>query len=155
MSFTVPAPTPDSAEADIISSAFWPAIQPASIRSAQRIDNAILQERLRTALVEAISTVNTELASWRALREAEGHNTLAAVPAETIDGTSIHIHRYQRAVGCLAKAAILERSRDLDTTAKGDREAEATDPTIDDLRRDARWAITDIIGIGRTTVELI
>ena len=26
---------------------------------------------------------------------------------------------------------------------------------IDDLRRDARWAISDILGIGRTTVELI
>ena len=80
MSFTVPAPTPDSAEADIISGAFWPAIQPATIRAAQRIDNAVVPDRLRTALIEAIATVNAELAAWRALREAEGHTTLAAVP---------------------------------------------------------------------------
>jgi hypothetical protein len=72
-----------------------------------------------------------------------------------VDNLSVHTHRYIRAVGSLAKAFVTETHRDVDATAAGEKKSEVLDPTIADLRRDARWAISDILGIPRTTVELI
>lgn len=155
MSFVTTSPPAPQAETEIVSSAFWPRIDPAQIREAQRIDSTITAERLRGALIEAIAGVNVELSAWRALRQAEGINSLAEVVADEIDEESIHVHRYRRAVGCIAKANLLERYRDIDTTARGDRKADAMESPIDDLRRDARWAIADILGTGRSVVELI
>ncbi len=155
MSFIVPAPTPTEEEASIVSGPFWPDIDPAKMREAQRIDNTVTAPRLRHALIEAIATANGALRSWRQGRMDAGYNTLEEIEAEEIDGVSIHVHRYQRAVGCLAKALLLERLKDFDSTAKGDRKAEALEDPIDDLRRDYLNALADITGKGRCTVELI
>lgn len=152
--FVVTTPAPEQVEAKITSSAFWPEVDPVKIRATQRINNTITPERLRDALIEAISSVNGELSAWRTARELEGIPKLADAPAEQIDTISSNVHRYLRAVGCLAKAAIQERYSDYDTTSAGKQADQLEDP-IDDLRRDARWAISDILGITRTTVELI
>lgn len=125
------------------------------MREKHRIDSTITAERLREALIEAIATVNGELTSWRLLREVEGHTTLAAVPAEQIDDVSINVHRYIRAIGCYAKASLMERYRDFDATNEGNKRADELQPSIGDLHRDYRWAITDIIGVQRTTIALI
>lgn len=137
------------------SGAFWPEIDPAKMRVAYKIDSTVTPERLRDALIEAIATVNTQLTNWREIQIATGHTTLEEVPAEEIDDTSINVHRYRRAVACLAKASLIERYRDFDTTAAGTKKADQLETPIDDLRRDARWAISDILGVGRTVVELI
>ena len=50
---------------------------------------------------------------------------------------------------------LLERYRDMDSTGKGDKKAEAQFDTIDDCRRDYHNAIADIIGRRRVTVEII
>lgn len=153
----IPAPTPTSPEAPITSSAFWPEISPAEIREAQRIDNTITAPRLRAALIEAIATTNNALAGWRTTQQmVGGYATLADVLAdETIDGISINIHRYQRAVGSLAKALLLERYRDFDASGKGDKRAEQLTDPIDDCRRDHLAAIADIAVRPRSTIELI
>lgn len=155
MSFVVTSPADAPADTDIENGDFWPTIDPAKIRESQRIDTTITVPRLRDALIEAIAAVNGELAAWRAQQVAAGYDTLAEVPAEEIAGATIKTHRYLRAVGCIAKASLLERYRDYDTTARGDRKADVMENPIDDLRRDARWAISDIQGLGRTTIELI
>lgn len=155
MSFAVTSPAADPADEPIENAAFWPEIDPAQIRETQRIDSTITAPRLRHALIEAITTVNDELAAWRTLQQQGGYATLAAVPAEQIAGASINTHRYLRAIGCFAKASLIERYRDFDTTARGDRKADVMENPIDDLRRDGRWSISDILGIGRSVVELI
>lgn len=155
MSFIVPAPTPAVVEAEIVSGPFWPNVDPSKIRDAQRIDGTITAPRLRGAVIEAIAATNSELKSWRDQRLAEGIATLADIEAEEIDGTSILVHRYLRAVGCHTKALLLERMRDFDSTGHGDKKAEALTDPIDDHWRDYRRAISDITGAGRCTVELI
>lgn len=155
MSFIVTAPTPEAEEAKIVSGPFWPDIEPAKIREAQRIDNTVPPPRLRSILIEAIASTNYELRTWREARQAEGKAKLADVPSEKVDDVSILVHRYLRAVGCLAKALLLERYRDFDSTAAGDKKADALDDPIDDHRRDYRHAISDILGVTRTNVELI
>lgn len=151
----IPAPTPTATENPIASSAFWPEIVPAKIREQQRIDNTITPARLRGALIEAIATTNDALRGWREVQQAAGHATLADIDAGEIDSESIHLHRYRRAVGCLAKALLLERYPDIDTTGKGDRKAEALTDPIDDCRRDHLNALADIAGRARSTIELI
>lgn len=155
MSLVITSPTQPAAETPISSGDFWPAIDPVNIRAAQRIDSSITADRLRAALIDAIASVNGELAAWKQLQLDAGYATLAAVPADTIDDISVLLHRYERSIGCLAKADVTERMRDFDTTNAGHRQADALDPVIDELRRDARWAISAILGISRNTIELI
>lgn len=154
-SFVVAAPAVQPEETPIASSEFWPTIDPVKIREAQRIDNTVTPARLKATLIEAIAATNASLLTWRADKQLLGHASLAAMPAEQIDGTSILVHRYQRAVGCMAKALLLERYRDFDSTAKGDKKAEALDDPIDDCRRDHHFALADLTGRTRSTVELI
>lgn len=151
----VQAPSTPAAETPIVSSQFWPEIDPAVIREQQRIDNTITPARLRAALIEAIASTNAALVEFRVGQQALGKTSLESIEAEQVDNTSILIHRYQRAVGCLAKALLLERSRDIDATGKGERKAEFLTDPIDDCRRDHLNALADIAGRPRTTVELI
>lgn len=151
----ISAPTPETAEEEIASSAFWPAIDPVKIREQQRLDNTVTSPRLKAALIEAIATTNNSLRNWRLAQQTFGIESMESIDAEKIDEISILVHRYQRAVGCLAKAIVLERYRDFDATGKGDKKAEALSDPIDDCRRDHLAAIADIEGRPRTTVELI
>lgn len=155
MSFVVTVPEPATEETPISAGAFWPAVDPAKVRDEHRIDTTITPPRLRSVLIEAIASVNAELAAWRIANIAAGVTALGDVTAESIDDQSILVHRYLRAVGCTAKALLMERYRDFDSTAQGDKKAEALTDAIDDIRRDARWAIADILGNSRTVVELI
>lgn len=147
---------PDAAvETAIANDGFFPSINPVDARDAMRMDGTVTAERLRNSLIDAISSVNDELAAWKAAQNVAGHATLADVPAGTVDEISVHLHRYKRAVYAMSKANLIERYRDFDSTNSGNKKADQMENPIDDLRRDARWAISDILGIGRTTVELI
>lgn len=151
----VAVPPAPEAEEPIANGDFFPAIDPAAARTRMRIDGTVTAERLREALIDAALAVNAELDAWRTEQVAAGHAALAEVPAAQIDGISAHVHHYLRAVRCMAAANLVERFRDADSTNDGHLHADKLDLTVDDLRRDARWAVRDILGTGRTTVELI
>lgn len=142
-------------ETPIKSGGFWPEIVPEIARDSMRLDSTVTAIRLRAALIEAIAHVNSQLAEWRRAKQAAGFATLAAVPAEDVDGKSINVQRWERAVFCLAAANVTERYRSFDSTGSGLKKADELDPTIEDLRRDSAWAINDIAGVGRSTIELI
>ena len=84
-----------------------------------------------------------------------GFDSLVQVPAEQINGQSIYLQLYLRAVYCLTKANLIERYSDFDSTAKGLKAGEELTDSITDLRRDERFAIRDILGESHVTVELI
>jgi len=149
------ANSPAPAETDIENIAFFPAISPVDCRDVMRIDSSITPARLRSALVSAMHDTNHDLKSWRAEQETAGHATLAAVPADAIDGASINLTLYQRAVYNYAKAELTERYRDYDSTLNATQRAEDLDETIDQYRRQAMLAIRKLSGRQRTTVELI
>ncbi|MBM5656609.1 head completion/stabilization protein, partial [Burkholderia pseudomallei] len=102
-----------------------------------------------------VLTVTDALAGWRAGLGGGGGATLADVPAPRIDGESAHVARYRRAVYHLTHADVTEKYRGYDTTKSGGQVAADLAATVDDSRRAARWAISDILGIARSTVELI
>lgn len=55
----------------------------------------------------------------------------------------------------ICRASLYERYLDSAATAEAVKDASAKDLTADDLYRDARFAIRDILGVSHTTVELI
>lgn len=152
--FIATAPTaPD--EGEIANSPFWPAISLPDLRETVRLDGSVTTARLTHAVVDAITSVNRDLADWRSARQAEGHSTLAAVPSEVINNESVHLHSYRRAVYAMTRANLLERYTDYSATGDGVKGADAKIISSDDLYRDARFAIRDILGTTHNTVELI
>ncbi len=132
---------------------WFPDIDATAARSALRADGSVTDVRLETALVNAMLSVNQDLNEFKA--DHQEHHSLASIPAAEINKTSRLVILYKRAVVCTAGAEIAERYRSYDTSASGDKNADALTDTADELRRDARWAIRDLIGRVRTTVELI
>lgn len=139
----------------INSNLFWPSINLDSMRETLRIDSSVTEARLETAVVAAIICVNRDLAKWRMAQQARGFTLLADVPADELLTSSERVHLYVRAVECAAGAEVCERYRGYDSTASGSKNADETAPTIDDYRRDQRWAVRDLLGLSRTTVELL
>lgn len=137
--------------------AWWPTIDLAALRDAMRLDGAITPQRLLPAVQEAVATTAELLAAWALARQDEGRNSLAAVPALQVDGESIHVQRFRRAVYCHAKANLIERYSDYDTTgrARKDDQEESRETQAEQYRRDATWAVRDILGTTRVNVELI
>ncbi len=134
---------------------FWPSIDVDKLRATLRIDSSVTPARLETAVIAAAIDVNRELAEWRKTKQAEGFATLADVPGEVVQGVSARMHLYARAIEAVTGAEVCERYRGYDTTNSGSKNAEDDAPTIDDYRRDHRWAIRDFLGTARTTVELL
>lgn len=156
MSFIArPPAAPIEAEPALINDGFFPDIDLADIRETVRVTTNITSPRLRQAAIGAVLSVGIDLAGFKAQAMADGFTSLADVPADQIDGKSVQVMRYARAVALLAKAELIERHRDFDTTAAGGNQADELTPSIGDLRRDAMHAVRDILGITRTTVDLI
>ncbi|WP_323887168.1 head completion/stabilization protein [Aeromonas caviae] len=152
--FIATAPTaPD--EGQVTSDPFWPAISLADLRDTVRLDGTVTTARIKHAVIDAITSVNRDLADWRRAREAEGVATLAAVPGEVINGESAYLHSYRRAVYAMTRANLLERYTDYSATGDGVKGADAKIISSDDLYRDARFAIRDILGTTHITVALI
>lgn len=135
--------------------AFWPSINLDDVRGTLRIDASVTAIRLKTATLSAAISVNREFAEWRRTQQAEGYTTLVDVPADQIEGMSHYVHLYLRAIYAATGAEICERYRSYDSTNSGHQNADDLTPSIDELRRDQRWAVRDFLGLGRTTVELI
>nr|WP_317893134.1 head completion/stabilization protein [uncultured Sphingomonas sp.] len=153
-SFNGPSAT-DAAPQVVTNDGWLPDVDPAAVKDEQRIPESITGPRLRAAIVAAIITVGNELTDWQARQLAAGFRSLADVPAPKIDGQSRNVLLYQRAVAAYAKADLVERYRDVDFTGAGQRDADAVQPSIGELRRDAIHAVRDILGRARTDVELI
>ena len=142
-------------EYPITNDGWYPDLDGTHLRAALRLDGSVTDARLETAAVNAIIEINRELRSWKARQIADGHSSLADVPAEQIQGGSELLHLYRRAIYCSAGAELAERYRDYSATGDGAERADAQLPTADEYRRDARWAIRSILGVVHTTVELI
>lgn len=143
----------------LASSDFFPDIKTSDFRESMRVDSTVTTSRLINALKNAIIETNHELWQWQQNEIRLGFQTLDAIPANHIhDGEKTEselVYLYRRAVFCNAKANLTERYRDIDTTLNGNKKADALEPSIEDLQRDAVWAIQRIKGTTHNIVELI
>lgn len=149
MSFIAIDPTPATT---VIANGWFPDIDIGRMREAMQLDGDVTDARLKQALLPAMIDVNTQLARWRIAQQTSGHQIMADVPAEQLDGVSVLLQNYTSAVFCLATALIYERHTGYDN--KRDTSVERQMP-VDDLRRDALRAIAQITGQRSTVIELI
>lgn len=134
---------------------FWPDIDSHNVSAVLRLDGSVPPLRLEQAVVSAMLTLNRELKPLKQRYRSDGYHTLTEVPAERIHGQSEWILLYCRALYCAAGAELCERYRSYDSTRDGQQNAEALTPTIEEYRRDYRYAVRDLLGTGHATVELI
>jgi hypothetical protein len=150
----VPPPVA-STEAPIVNDGWFPNIDAIALRAEYRIREVVTHDRLKRAIVGAMITVGNQLAAWQAAHMLAGYTDLAAVPATQLRDTSRLVLLYTRAIGAYAKAELVETYRDTDLTAQGQRDADAVEPSIIELRRDGIHAVRDMLGRPRLRAELI
>lgn len=161
MSSFLATATPDSdtatQEPDVMikNDTWFPDIGMRDFRESMRLDGTVTDPRLKIAIIDSILFVNDQLYAWKQKHELAGNNKLQDVPGKQINEESAYLALYKRAVYCWAKADLMERYSDYDTTNEGSKKAELLENPIDDYRRNAHWAIADIVGRNRTTIELI
>jgi len=152
-------PDPEAPEVppfDLVAGDDWyPGITLTQIRDAVRVPTAVTDQRLRDAVRNAMLSVRRELRTWKTAWVAAGTAALVDVDDETIDGESALELLYRRAVCSYAAADLAETHGDIAATGDGrDRNAERAIPA-DEHRRNATHACRDILGVTRTSVELI
>jgi Phage head completion protein (GPL) len=145
----------DVADNFVAADDWWPSISIASFRSEYRIDPSATDERCRAAIRAAMITALIDLDAWQLEKIGEGHTSLEAVPGRMLDGLSVRVILWQRAVCSFAKADLIESHRDTDATGAGERANAYVDDSILQLRRDGTHAIRDIRNRTRLFAELV
>ena len=137
-------PIPDLKGDETLASAdlFYPCIDLSDLRRVMRLDGTVTAERLRHAAKSAVIRVQSDLATWRAEQSIE--HLSDDQPAT-----------YRSAVYAYTAASLTERMASFDSTAEGIRRAEELNNLAQQLMRDGHWAVRDLQGKPRTTVELI
>lgn len=146
--------TPDVVQGD----GWWPDIDIVDLRKAARIDTTVTPERLREAVRFAMLTIDGDrpVACWREGLEESGAASLDAVPDQpTVGGIKRLVALYTRAIASHVAADLAERLRDAATTSAGHDRADELETAADVHRRNARWALADLVGRARATCELI
>ena len=161
MSFvaTVNPPKPD-VEPTVQNDGWMPDMEPSAVRAVCQLDGTVTTARLIPALQAAMLSINAELQAWASEQRARyGYAALADVPAPQMGGVSAQVLRYRRAVHACLQADLAEAHRNMDTLPAGQgkeaRVLESLQVQIDEHRRRQRWAISDLLGIARSTIELI
>jgi len=139
----------------ITNDGFWPDIDVVHMRKSIRLDGSITDARIEVVAINALIQVNRELAEAKTGYLEQGFNSLSAVPALKVNDESSLIHLYRRSIYCSVAAELTERYRSYDSTVDGNKNADELTPSVDEYRRDARFAIRDLLGVGHSTVELI
>lgn len=151
-----PTSTPHTGDNKTLTNhAFYPDIELGDFRQCMRVDSLATPERAEFALSSAMLEVNRRLVAFQQRQEAQGITTLLAVADSYGAPAGEKPLLYKRAVYALAKASLIERYRDYDSTAKAQGRADQLEENIDELRRDAAWAINDLVGRPRATVGLL
>lgn len=144
----------DDGDSTVTAGSFWPVISLKDLRLAARITGGVTTTRLMHVTTEAVGHVIEQLEEWQINQQRLGYETLQNVPAAEVNGESMKVYRYRRAVYSIARALVIEGYRDVDTTPKGDKDAASLDLQREDLWRDARWGIADIQRKPRVYAEL-
>ena len=154
MTFVATANPPIAADdAQVDNDPWFPAVPASRLREVCRLEGTETAARLGEAISNAMDSVNRELQAYKAEQVLAGAANLAAA------GDGRQPGRYLRAIYAHVQAELAEVYRDIDTTphndSKAERMRERYEVKVDEHRRNLRWAIADLLGRPRTTVELI
>lgn len=154
-SFVATGNTSARAAEPIVNNGFWPTIDPAEFRDARRLDGTVTPARVQDVLLTAMATVNRVLRDWQARQIDAGHQQVQDVPNPSWQPPGVYLALYRRAVYATAHAVIAEAYRDYDATASTRDRGDTQELAGDSYRRDASWAISEIMDRPHVTVELI
>ncbi|MFT4091308.1 MAG: head completion/stabilization protein [Asticcacaulis sp.] len=136
--------------------AFWPVADVAHFRDIVRIGGPIIPDaRLITALAGAYVTVKQELRQLAHKAVASGIARLQDMPDTPLTDSADRPVIFLRALYATAAADLIEGQRDITATSQGLGRIEEQMPTADDYRRNATWAVRDLLEVPRNTVALI
>lgn len=153
--FTHQAEPTKTVQDNIQNNGFFPNLSLNAIREQMRVDGTVTDQRLLMATCEAMATVNHALKTFRLANQKNGIASLNDTESEQLNGESVNLLRYRRAVMCYALANLYERYTAFDLTQQGADKAEKYNDSVDDLKRDAQIAIRDILNQERISVSLI
>lgn len=125
---------------------FYPVIAVADFCELYRVDTSISDVRVVAALRDAVINTNIDLAVWQSKQLLLEYTKLADVPANPYDDVSELTTHYHTAVYSKAKAELIEKYRDFDSTGSGHGRADELTTAMDDHRANARRAIHAITG---------
>ena len=134
----------------ITSEPFFPSVSSHHVREVLRLDSSVTNQRLIPAIEAAVIHVNEKLESLLNIAP-----TLAEITTRLVNGKSASVVLYFRAVNAAVGAELCERYRSYDTNSNGNQKADELTPTIDDYKRDLRFAIRDLKKVRRLNVELV
>lgn len=152
-SATVVIPPAPVASPVIANTFFFPDVDPEQVSERVRLGHVVTDKRMREAIKSAMAEVNAELYLYREQQMRDGYKQLADVPAEVLDGESVKCFHYLSAVCAMTAAVIFERYRSYDSSAKGDKKADALEVSVDDQWRDMRWHLSRLQGQARGMVS--
>ena len=141
-------------EVVITSDSFFPGISSKAIREALRFDWSITDQRLIPAIESAIIEVNDQLESLTSKAASIAEISQKTITTKGVEKPITEV-LYFRAVAAAVGAELTEKYRAYDTNNNGGQKADDLTPTIDDYRRDLRFAIRDLKKIRRLNVELV
>lgn len=141
-------------EVVITSDSFFPSISSKEIRESLRFDSSVTNHRLVPAIESAIIEVNQQLNSLTSKAASLAEISPKKITTDGIEKPVAEV-LYLRAVSAAVGAELNEKYRAYDTNNNGGQKAEELTPTIDDYRRDLRFALRDLKNLRRLNVELV
>lgn len=148
----IPSTGAAPADATVANDGFFPDLSVADMRATTGLGTVFASERVAAVLTAAMIEVNAVLADWRAGLAVEA---LADAPAPSYGGTSEKVILYRTAVYTRARAALIETTRDYDSTKSGHDRADALEETADSWLRQSAEALARLTDRTRAVVELI
>lgn len=140
----------------ILEDIFWPKLSVLIFRTEYRVVDSIDNHECKQSILKALLFVTDALQPIYKDAIKHGYATFDDIPSDQFYGTTKNKQRFEIAVFSYAKAGILERFRDVDTTRlAGSDKAEKQEPSIDDLVADAMGAIRELLGDPSTYAQLI
>ena len=134
---------------------FWPDLELADFVENYRIPTDLPEGTVTGHLVNAMILVNSRLESYRSEQQQAGHEHLEQVPSEAINGQSLQVTLYHRAVCCMGKAIVLRDFASIDRREPAENQAKTGEETEDRYLQYVDEAICRFLKIGDINVELI
>lgn len=153
--YVIPSSGPDSGPGDVENLSFLPDLSVAEMGNFVRVPPQLSHEIAQSELRRSMIAVNEDIMPWINTQTAAEHATLTDVPQDVYGEVPVLVTLYKSAVYHMAKAGLLEKTRDTDLTSEGADNSDTADEAATDSYRAARQAIAQLTGRRVANVELI
>jgi len=114
---------------------------------------AIAMQQINRQLLDDMASDSST--NWVCEHVRQGYFSLASVPAAFYADKSEKVFQYLSAIFALAKAKLITRYRDIDSTESGQRHAEKIEGSIRYYLQESRESLRLLMGKSRATIDLV